>query len=243
MRLFIALFTAIPLVLMFLGLTTVARQHQAVASAVATPATIAGQPGYSIASRLERGKRTSKYQLQVDYRYTVSGTTYASAAVFPHVTPISFALPGDTKRPPQLPGMPSNLPDTDGPDVLTDKAEADRIVATFAPGKPATAWYDPANPARAFLVRRVEFTPYLLVLGPMIHFSIGLGLLVGGAAARNRPRAGRPIPAKNGWFELPVGRAMARRRRPWAVIALVWFAVGGPVAAHYAFLTAGGPWD
>ncbi|HYE20253.1 MAG TPA: DUF3592 domain-containing protein [Tepidisphaeraceae bacterium] len=244
MRLFIALFTAIPLVLMFLGLTTVARQHQAVAGAVATPATIVGGPGYAISSTFQKGRRTTKYVLKVDYRYEVNGVTYAGAAVFPRFPGLTFNVPGDEKqRPPQAPGLPADLPDADGPDTIADKAEADRIVASLRAGRPVTAWYDPANPARAFLVRRVEFMPYLLVLGPMIHLSVGLGLLLGGVAARNRAVAGRPIPAKNGWFELPVRRALARRRRPWAVIALVWFAVGGPVAAHYAFLAAGGPWD
>lgn len=53
-------------------------------------------------------------------------------------------------------------------------------------GTDVTAYYNPNNPAEAFLLRRPAFVPYLFVLFPMIFIAIGLWLIYPPAKTLNR---------------------------------------------------------
>lgn len=70
----------------------------------------------------------------ITYEYTVEGTSYRSSRITPG------------------PGMPTR-----------DAFEAEEIVEDHPPGKEVTAYYDPANPSEAFLLRDESMVPVLLM--------------------------------------------------------------------------------
>ena len=57
---------------------------------------------------------------------------------------------------------------------------AHKIVARYPAGMKTSAYVDPEDEKKVFLVRDVSFFPYIFILFPMIHFAIGLGLTLGG---------------------------------------------------------------
>lgn len=86
-------------------------------------------------------------------------------------------------------------------------------------GATVIIWYDPDEPEAVRLDRTVDPFPYVFILFPMIHFTVGLavGLFAGGGLT-------------------PVARA-----RRMALLPLVWNGVGGACLWH--FLSLGGSVD
>jgi hypothetical protein len=80
------------------------------------------------------------------------------------------------------------------------------VAARFPAGSRATAYYDPASPARAFLLPEYQFSPYLLAIFPLAHLCAGLAALVG-------PRLGMT--------------------RTLSLVLLVWTAAGAACFGHY----------
>src|SRR5262245_34312475 len=66
---------------------------------------------------------------------------------------------------------------------------AQGIINCYAPGGKTTAYCDPNDPAKAFLVHEYSFFPYMFMLFPMIHLSVGVVVIFGSAAMRS------PMPA------------------------------------------------
>jgi hypothetical protein len=114
------------------------------------------------------------------------------------------------------------------------------IVAQHPVGKAVKVHHDPADPGQAFLIRRWDFGPYMFVLFPMIHFAIGIGLWASGVW-RTSSKSTEPVATSGGWYELPTKWSIRKRRGPWAMIAAVWFGVGGAACAHY-FMNAPRPY-
>ena len=112
------------------------------------------------------------------------------------------------------------------------KARAYEIVAQHPVGKAVKVHYDPADPGQAFLIRRWDFGPYMFVLFPMIHLAIGVGLWASGLWRTSR-KSIEPAASTGGWYELPTKWSIRKRRGPWALIAAIWFGVGGSACAHY----------
>lgn len=105
-------------------------------------------------------------------------------------------------------------------EISGDHGSAQRVVARFTPGQQVTAWYNPAAPGEAYLIREADLFPYLFILFPMLHFSAGLAVWWF-AGARNL-----------------TGRSKARRL---GGIAAIWSAVGILAGSHYASI--GGAFD
>lgn len=95
-------------------------------------------------------------------------------------------------------------------------ANAAEVTERFRPGQEATAWYDPADPASAFLLKQPSFFPYLFILFPMIHAAIGLAMVLFSDA----PPAGRPA--------------------GMAILAAIWCGVGLAAGGHFSAI--GGAW-
>jgi len=202
MRLLIAIFTALPVFFIGLGVHGVIEQQRNVIAARPVQATME-QSTYDIKSeRDSKGRRTTLYLPVVSYLYTVEGRIYRGNRAYPARTQVS-------------------------------REAAEQLQNNFPAGQTVTAWYSPSDPARSHLVHEAEFGPYLLILFPMLHLSVGLGLVAAGVGFKKRKDHGQPIPGKGGWFELPLQRSMARRKRPWLIITVAWYLVGIAAAIHY----------
>jgi hypothetical protein len=95
-----------------------------------------------------RGSKSTSHRPLVTFRYQVDGRERQAETVFPLAA------------------------------TFSDEAPAQAVVARHPPGSQTTAWYDPAAPDAAFLERRVDFMPYLGILFPLLHASVGLSLLL-----------------------------------------------------------------
>jgi hypothetical protein len=83
------------------------------------------------------------------------------------------------------------------------------VLARIPSGDTVRAYYDPADPSSAFLLRETSFFPYIFILFPMVFMCIGLASMVS-----DKP------PDIQGL-------------RPLVVMAIAWNGVGLLVASHY----------
>jgi hypothetical protein len=114
--------------------------------------------------------------------------------------------------------------------ATTSMRAANELIAQYPVGRAVKVYHDPADPGKAFLVRRWEFAPYLFMMVPMIHLAVGVGLWSAAVGRRgNAPAAA----TTGGWHELPIRRSIAKKRRPWMVMAVCWYAVGLAACGHY----------
>lgn len=72
--------------------------------------------------------------------------------------------------------------------TFRDRADAEAVLAQYPPGS-GTAYYDPSSPGESCLDRRVDFMPYLGVIFPLLHLSIGLLMILWAFRSDARPRA------------------------------------------------------
>jgi len=213
MRLLVAIFTALPIFFIGMGIQRAMDQQRYVIAAKPVQAIMESSTFKIDAKTDSKHRRTVTYEPAVSYIYTVDGQTYRSTRAFPTRT-------------------------------QTSKETAEKLTTDFPVGRTVTAWYAPSNPAIAHLIHETEFGPYLLILFPMLHLSVGLGLIAVGVGRRPRKDQGKPIPVpgKEGWFELPIHKSLIRRKKPWPVITIAWYLVGLAVAVHY-FGFVPKPWD
>jgi hypothetical protein len=99
-------------------------------------------------------------------------------------------------------------------------AWAHAAAARFAPGQQVTAWYNPAAPDEAYLIREADFFPYLFILFPMLHVCAGLAVW---------------------WFAGSPGLTPLGKARRLLGITAIWSAVGILAGAHFA--SVGGVFD
>ncbi|HRK31519.1 MAG TPA: DUF3592 domain-containing protein [Tepidisphaeraceae bacterium] len=112
------------------------------------------------------------------------------------------------------------------------------LVARFPKGSTVDAFFDRRDASAAFLLKRHDFGPYLFILFPMLHLSIGLILLLSGGSSKKLP----PIEKGNGQWLLPTGMTTASKFNNAALLAGVWWLVGGFAIFHY-FRVAERPYD
>lgn len=183
-----------------------------------------GQPVEALVERAEvlaqsgSGRnRRTNYVPSITYRYSVQGREYVSS----NTLPLSFSS--------------------------SNQSWASAIVARYAPGTKATAYYDPANPAEAFLIREYSFFPYIFTVFPGLFLGLGLPMLASGLGLIGTTPAGhdaavaRPSPAEPGWFELPPAKTL-RATVLGRFIGAGAMLVGLLGPAHY-FLVADRPYS
>jgi hypothetical protein len=108
----------------------------------------------------------------------------------------------------------------------------------YRPGTTTQAYYNPRNPAKAFLIRHWAFFPYGMVLGAMLF--LGGGLMMALLSGISRPEPPRPVEDTPGWYELTPSSTISFKERATFMISLLWFAVGILGMGHY-FLCAERP--
>lgn len=111
---------------------------------------------------------------------------------------------------------------------LTSSGSAEDLVAQFPTGKQVTAWYDKRDPSSAFLIKRYDFAPYLFILFPMIHLSIGV--LVAGAMEGKLPPA--PV-QRGGRFELAPETPLGRKLKYACGMTALWWGAGLMACGHF----------
>ncbi len=112
---------------------------------------------------------------------------------------------------------------------------AHNIVRRFPAGKVVTAWVDPENPARGFVVRQASFFPYFFILFPMIFAMVGIL-----ASSQFRTGATQPATAVKdapGWFTIKPLQSLARQHTGAWRLAIGWFAVGGAAGGHFLWIS------
>jgi len=112
------------------------------------------------------------------------------------------------------------------------RAWAHRIVNSYKAGQTCEAYYDPGNPANAFLLRQIRFSPYMAVLFPMLFLAVAGGIVFGTNVMR-----GRSVPAPRArsdrWLEVQPVASIGRRIRTWTYLALGWYGLGALALGHY----------
>lgn len=105
----------------------------------------------------------------------------------------------------------------------------DSMVARYKPDHPCEAFYDPADPSQAVLLRRYVFSPYQEMLqGGFILTGFCFMLLYLWFA--KRPKL---TPADNGWFVVAPQSGERQRLLTAKACAAVWYLVWAIPAVHY----------
>lgn len=106
---------------------------------------------------------------------------------------------------------------------------ANSMVARYKPDHPCEAFYDPADPSQAVLLRRYVFSPYQETLqGAFILTGFCFMLLYLWFA--KRPKL---TPADNGWFVIAPQSGERQRLLTAKACAAVWYLAGALPAVHY----------
>jgi hypothetical protein len=127
-------------------------------------------------------------------------------------------------------------------DMNSGKDWAHEVVSRYPAGARTTAYHDPVEPSRAFLVREYSFTPYMFCLFPMIHLSIGVAMVYGTKWLRPTKSAQAPRTSRQpGWFELLPRESIGQKLRTWTVMTALWFGVGIIAIGHF-FIHASSPY-
>jgi hypothetical protein len=116
-----------------------------------------------------------------------------------------------------------------------DTQWAQRISAKFKKGDEITAFYNPKNPADAYLIKHYVFTPYLITLGSLIVFLLGTMVMF----SPDKRNVLRKVSARRFEFEAPVG--ISGNRKSLAILCTIYLVVGVPTLAHL-FLYAEPPY-
>lgn len=170
------------------GIYMAASQHQRITRFQPVEVTVLETEVETRDTRSRNGSGVS-YLPVVHYRYEFGGETYEAKSVFP----MDVGRGGRWGR-----------------------EWATSVVQQFRPKQTIAAYYDPANPAQAFLLKRASVFPYFFILLPSILGIVGLAAFSGS--------------------KVPLSESDKRRRGFWATSA--WHGIGILAAGHY-FLLAG----
>jgi len=105
-------------------------------------------------------------------------------------------------------------------DESSSHSWAEEIVGRFPPHAVVTAYHSPTERNRAFLVHEPTFLPYVFILFPILHFSVGLVVLM---------------------FGLGMGKTPQGKSSMLMFIALAIDLIGIPTFSHFAII--GGHWS
>lgn len=99
----------------------------------------------------------------------------------------------------------------------------------------STAYYNPYDPAEAYLLPIGRFRPYGLILAGLTLFGLGILPMRRGGVFAHEPVAitGGPFD----WYDLTPGGSHADRAMGWCAAALLWYLLGGLAIAHYYAMT------
>lgn len=115
--------------------------------------------------------------------------------------------------------------------VWGDQDWADSIVARYRPRTKCQAFYDPARPEQAILLRGYSFRPYFQMLEMTFCLTGGICMSAAGWFGRKRD----PVPADSGWFELFPQFSQRQHLKTAALSTALWYGLGAVTAVHYFY--------
>ena len=115
--------------------------------------------------------------------------------------------------------------------VWGDQDWANEVVALYPPGRTCHAFYNPAKPDEAILLRSYSFSPYFDMLEGA--FCIAVVFHIGLATWFGRKR--EPIPADSGWFKLFPEYDAPQRLRVARLSTAIWYGLGAVAFLHYLY--------
>jgi hypothetical protein len=212
------MFTAAAAVFIAIGVISILKQKELIASARPVQGTITSSEVRQVESTDQKNRRTTTYRPLVRYHISSNGSIYGYDRVFP--------LSQETSR-------------TRAQEIVNRFPPGKDVTVWVVPPRP-THMGDQFNAPTAFLLREWDFSPYLIVLCAMIFLAVGVGFW--SAAPWRRQKVWPPKAASGGWHEIPLRANLTARRRPFRAVSLVWFVIGGVTAGHY-LLHADRPYD
>ena len=108
---------------------------------------------------------------------------------------------------------------------------AARVVARYPPGTVTTAWYDPSDPSKAFLLHEPDFVPYILLLFPSVFIAAGIGTMMVSIKARRPMKP--PITIDGQWFRVAESGTLRGKVRICAIAGFAFYLYAGLVLGHY----------
>ncbi|MCC6580470.1 MAG: DUF3592 domain-containing protein [Phycisphaeraceae bacterium] len=117
---------------------------------------------------------------------------------------------------------------------------AQRVVANYRSGSHATAYVNPADPSKAFLIPHRAYFPYIFTQFPMLFLLVGFQILSYRSPGSNDRRP--PQQRATGEFVLRPVKSIRGRAVGALVLTIAWLGVGGASAGHY-FLFADQPYE
>ena len=114
------------------------------------------------------------------------------------------------------------------------------VVNQFPKGKTVTAYYDPGNPNKAFLIKRHSFFPYIFMHFPVIFWTVAFFVWRGMSASSRAHDA--PEATTDGWFEIKTESKVGARLKSALCVGVAWHLYGAATCGHY-FSVAEAPYE
>lgn len=105
-----------------------------------------------------------------------------------------------------------------------DKDWAEKVVKDHGEGSFVSAYVNPADPAKAYLLRQARYWPYGLVLLPLVLVGAYLKPLAAGGFFQRQPSA--TLTERGGWYRIEANSDAATRMWVAAAAALLWYGYG-----------------
>ncbi len=115
---------------------------------------------------------------------------------------------------------------------------AKKTIEMFPPGKRTTAYIDPGDPSRSFLVKRYFFIPYLLVLVGILLFLFHLVIRIYTLNPVTRPLPPRKV--QDDLFQL-IPTSSVKRKKLWFPVSSVIWLLGSLITLGHYFIVAPQP--
>ncbi len=157
-------------------------------------------------------KGGTNYKPVVDFSYVIAGAEYTGHDAQPMVVSTSSSSAAEAA----IARVRAAVGPTAAAEPLLVEQPLGNAPSANRTRNAITAWVDPDNHDRAFLLREATFFPYVFILFPMIHVGIGLAI----ALLATQPPA------------------VIARRLLWLI--MLWFGVGLLAAGHFTLI--GGEW-
>lgn len=109
------------------------------------------------------------------------------------------------------------------------KSPVQQTVDRYQPGQHYIAYYDPKNPAKAFLVREPSFAPYMIILFSMTFLTFGVAMLAYPILQARWSEENRLLGSETFILE----RTKRREFYCYLAISIFWFGIGGFALLNY----------
>jgi len=105
------------------------------------------------------------------------------------------------------------------------------LMQSYNAGNVTTAYYNPVEPAEAYLIQRYAASPYTEVLFSGVYLFLGTGLFC--IMLSHLETSKEWIPDQDGWFRKPPSLSTVRATRIFLMVSIAWIIVGVMTCLDY----------